>query len=76
MQPLCFRVWPYDENDLETSRHAYELPERDYLNVNIDLNIHGVGGNDSWGARTLNKYTIDGNQSYSYGYIMEYHSNN
>jgi len=76
LQPLCFRVWPYDENDLETSRHAYELPERDYLNVNIDLNIHGVGGNDSWGARTLNKYTIDGNQSYSYGYIMEYHSNN
>ncbi|WP_366926724.1 glycoside hydrolase family 2 TIM barrel-domain containing protein [uncultured Bacteroides sp.] len=72
LQPLCFRVWPYSEEDLEKNRHAYELPERDYLNVNIDLNIHGVGGTDSWGARTLDEYTIDGNQAYYYGYIMEY----
>lgn len=72
LQPLCFRVWPYSEEDLEKNRHAYELPERDYLNVNIDLNIHGVGGTDSWGARTLDEYTIDGNQTYYYGYIMEY----
>jgi len=39
--------------------------------LNIDLNIHGVGGNDSWGARTLEKYTIDGNKPYRYGFIME-----
>lgn len=49
LQPLCFRVWPYGEEDLEKNRHAYELPVRDYVNVNIDLNIHGVGGADSWG---------------------------
>ena len=72
LQPLCFRVWPYGEEDLEKNRHAYELPVRDYVNVNIDLNIHGVGGADSWGARTLDEYTIDGNQAYYYGYLMEY----
>ena len=72
LQPLCFRVWPYGEEDLEKNRHAYELPVRDYVNVNIDLNIHGVGGADSWGARTLDEFTIDGNQAYYYGYLMEY----
>ena len=72
LQALCFRAWPYIEEDLEKARHPYELPQRDFINLNIDLNIHGVGGNDSWGARTLDKYTIDGNQSYKYGFILEY----
>ena len=51
LQPLCFRVWPYGEEDLEHKRHPYEVRHRDFINVNIDLNIHGVGGNDSWGAK-------------------------
>jgi len=72
LQPLCFRAWPYTEEDLEMARHPYELPNRDFINLNIDLNIHGVGGNDSWGARTLEKYTIDGNKPYNYGFILEY----
>jgi len=72
LQPLCFRAWPYSEEDLEMARHPYELPNRDFINLNIDLNIHGVGGNDSWGARTLEKYTIDGNKPYNYGFILEY----
>ena len=72
LQPLCFRAWPYTEDDLEKAKHPFELPVRDLINLNIDLNIHGVGGNDAWGARTLDKYTIDGNKPYSYGFIMEY----
>jgi len=72
LQALCFRAWPYTEEDLEKAQHPYELPHRDFINLNIDLNIHGVGGNNSWGARTLDKYTIDGNQAYKYGFILEY----
>jgi beta-galactosidase len=72
LQPLCFRAWPYGEADLEEAEHIYELPGRDFINLNIDLNIHGVGGDDGWGARTMDKYTIDGNRAYKYGFIMEY----
>jgi beta-galactosidase len=72
LQPLCFRAWPYTEDDLEKARHPFELPVRDLINLNIDLNIHGVGGNDAWGARTMNKYTIDGNKPYRYGFILDY----
>ena len=71
LQPICFRVWPYTEEDIEKAKHPYDLPHRDFVQVNIDLNIHGVGGNDSWGARTMDQYTIDGNKQYYYGFIME-----
>ncbi len=71
-QPLNFRAWPYTEDDLEKAGHPYEIQQRDFINLNIDLNIHGVGGNDSWGARTLDKYTNRGNKPYHYGFIMEY----
>lgn len=70
-QAFCFRAWPYGESDLETAGHDYELPKRDYVNINIDLNIHGVGGNDSWGARTLDRYTIDGNLPYEFSFLIE-----
>ncbi len=70
LQPLCFRAWPWSEEDIENAGHAYELPDRDFINVNIDHNIHGVGCNDGWGARVLDKYTIDANKPYSYGFIM------
>ena len=71
LQPLCFRAWPYAEEDLETTPHHYQLPRRDFVNINIDLNIHGVGGNDGWGARTLDQYTLNGNNPYHYGFILE-----
>ena len=72
LQPLCFRAWPYAEEDLENSRHDYQIPIRDFINLNIDLNIHGVGGDDTWGAKTMEKYTNPGNQPYHYGFILEY----
>ncbi len=71
LQPLCFRAWPYSEDDLPNAKHPYELPERDFINLNIDLTIHGVGGIDSWGAETLAKYTLPGNKPYHYGFILE-----
>lgn len=72
LQPLCFRAWPYTEEDLENSRHDYQLPNRDFITVNIDLAIHGVGGDDTWGAKTMEKYTNPGNKPYRYGFILEY----
>lgn len=72
LQPLNFRAWPYTEDDLENTTHNYQLPKRGFINLNIDLNIHGVGGDDTWGAKTMEKYTNSGNKSYHFGFIMEY----
>ncbi|NWJ52231.1 MAG: DUF4981 domain-containing protein [Bacteroidetes bacterium] len=75
LQPICFRAWPYSEDDLEKANHPFDLKQKDFVNLNIDLNIHGVGGDDTWGAPTMKKYTNDGNKSYSYGFILEYDQN-
>jgi len=72
LQPLNFHAWPYTEEDLENTGHNYQLPKRDFINLNIDLNIHGVGGDDTWGAKTMEKYTNPGNKPYHFGFIMEY----
>ncbi|HEX8017259.1 MAG TPA: beta-galactosidase domain 4-containing protein, partial [Flavobacterium sp.] len=72
LQPLNFRAWPYTEDDLENTTHDYQLPKRNFINLNIDLNIHGVGGDDTWGAKTMEKYTNSGNKPYYFGFIMEY----
>lgn len=70
-QSFYFRAWPYNESDLETISHNYKLPIRDYININIDSLIHGVGGNDSWGAKTLDAYSIDANIPYQFTITIE-----
>ena len=71
LQPLSFRAWPYTEQDIETATHDHELPHRDMINVNLDMKVHGVGGANSWGKRTLPEYTLDSGKSYSYGFILK-----
>ena len=71
-QPLCVRAWDYGEEALEGVGHPHEIDRGHFVNLNIDLNVHGVGGVDTWGARTLSEYTIDGNKPYHYSYVLEW----
>ena len=71
-QPLCIRAWDYGEEDLETATHPNEIARGRFVNLNIDLNVHGVGGIDTWGQRTLPQYTIDGNKPCHYSFVLEW----
>ncbi len=86
LQPFNFRAWPYDETDLYSPmnkeqrystvnmirrKHYYELPERDFINVNLDLAIHGVGGDNSWGAKTMEKYHVRADQPLGFSFILK-----
>ena len=53
LQPLCIRAWDSGEEDLEPAKHPHEIQRDRFVNLNIDLNVHGVGGVDTWGQRTL-----------------------
>ena len=66
-----FRAWNYTETELETKAHAYEMNDCGMITLNIDKEIHGVGGNDAWGARTLDRYTIDGNKPITFSISMK-----
>jgi len=68
-QPLCFNVWDYAEDDLNVA-HPYEVKHHDFINVNIDLNVHGLGGTDTWGKKTLPEYTLPGDKTYNYSYVI------
>ena len=71
-QPLCIRAWDYGEEDLESAAHPHEIQRGRFVNLNIDLNVHGVGGIDTWGQRTLPQYTIDGNKPYHYTFTLSF----
>lgn len=63
---LPFTVSQLDYTDNEF-RHTVDLIPNDFIDVNVDYKQTGVGGNDSWGARPLQKYTLkSGKYSYSY----------
>ena len=71
-QPLCIRAWDYGEEDLEGAAHPNDIQRGRFVNLNIDLNIHGVGGVDTWGSKTLPQYTIDGNSPHHYSFVLEW----
>ncbi|MDE6560563.1 MAG: DUF4981 domain-containing protein [Muribaculaceae bacterium] len=68
--PLCIRAWDYGEEDLKTANHPHELKRGEFVNVNIDQTVHGVGGVDTWGQPTLDQYTIPGNAPHSYSFTL------
>ncbi len=49
-QPFGFNAWPYRQEALMQASHQHVLREEDAVTVNIDAEMMGVGGDDSWGA--------------------------
>ncbi len=73
LQPLCFNAHDYADEELDKYlRHPQDVSRDGLMHLNIDLNVHGVGGINTWGGRTLPEYTLPGNKAYEYGFIVEY----
>jgi beta-galactosidase len=56
-----FTVQHYRPSDIaqenrQTNMHSVDVPRRDIVGINIDRFQMGVGGNNSWGARPIEKY--------------------
>jgi beta-galactosidase len=64
-------AWPYRQGDLEGPAHPYEMPARDTVTVCLDYRQMGVGGDDSWGARTHPEYSLPANRKYEYQLRLE-----
>ena len=46
-----------------------DINPRDLISVNIDYDQMGVGGDDSWGKKTLKKYSLSESE-YQYGFWL------
>ena len=57
--PMCFSALPYTPHELELMTHPNELPPIHHTVVRVSLGQMGVGGDDSWGAKTLPEYLIN-----------------
>ncbi|MCF6268979.1 MAG: DUF4981 domain-containing protein [Melioribacteraceae bacterium] len=44
--------------EVRGTKHPYDLTKQNYISVNIDYKQMGVGGNSSWGSRTIPKYNL------------------
>ena len=55
---INFSALPYTPHELENARHEFELPAVHYTVVRVSKKQMGVGGDDSWGARTHEEYLL------------------
>ena len=58
------------EGDVVVNRHVNDVKPRDLTSVNVDYKQMGVGGDDSWGARTHDQYRLT-DKEYSYSFRMK-----
>jgi beta-galactosidase len=58
------------DNKKRVNIHVNDIEPRDLVSLNIDFGQMGVGGDDSWGKRTLQKYSLN-ELSYTYGFSIE-----
>ena len=68
---LEFSAWPYTMEALQAAYHPWEIRRTAEITVNLDHRQMGVGGDDSWGARTHGEYTLPSNRTYTHRLRLE-----
>jgi beta-galactosidase len=58
-EPLfSFSAHHFTTEDLENAKYSWQMERRDDITLSVDMQQTGVGGDDSWGARTHDEYTV------------------
>jgi beta-galactosidase len=71
---LSVSAWPYSLDDLDSAKHTYDLPKREFNTLNIDYKQQGVGGDIPAMAMLLKKYKLKGGEEYSYTFKIQGYS--
>ena len=69
--PMMFSALPYTPHEMENAMHPYELPAIHYTVVRAAKAQMGVGGDDSWGARTHPEYLLDTNGKMKFSFAFK-----
>jgi beta-galactosidase len=72
--PVKIAITSEDGEDARNDRdrvnmHVNDIRPRELVSVNIDYGQMGVGGDNSWGKRTLQRYMLN-ESSYAYGFTI------
>jgi beta-galactosidase len=69
--PFEWSALPYAPFELEEYDHVYKLPVSGKTVVRVNYKQMGVGGDDSWGARTHPEFTLPANRPYVFRFNLK-----
>ena len=69
--PMMFSALPYTPHEMENAMHPYELPEVHYTVVRAAKDQMGIGGDDSWGARTHEEYLLKTDKKMEFSFVFK-----
>lgn len=64
-------VLPYTPEELEAHDHAYKLPASGKTVIRLMEKQMGVGGDDSWQAKTHPDFTLYANRTYTWRFVLK-----
>lgn len=64
--PFEFSALPYSFLEIEQARHPFELSNSQYTHLTLAGIERGVGGDDSWGAPTLEEYRVSAEEGFKF----------
>ena len=64
------RIEDFESRERSDGRHTIDVPTRDLTTLNVDFKQMGLGGDNSWGAHTHDKYKLT-DKEYRYSFIIE-----
>ncbi|WP_430812263.1 MULTISPECIES: glycoside hydrolase family 2 TIM barrel-domain containing protein [unclassified Carboxylicivirga] len=68
---IHFSAWPYTMETLEIATHPIFLKRDGNITLNIDYKQMGVGGDNSWGGKTHDKYMLNA-KNFSFGFTIQF----
>lgn len=68
---MHFSALPYTPHEMENAMHPYELPEVHYTVIRAAAEQMGVGGDNSWGARTHEEFLLDVSERKEFSFYMK-----
>ena len=69
--PMMVSALPYTPHEMENAMHPYELPEIHYTVVRVAKGQMGIGGDDSWGARTHEEYLLKTDKKMEFSFVFK-----
>ena len=69
-KPFEASVLPWSFDQIQSAKHAHELPDPRAVYVHILQNHMGVGGDDTWGAPVLEEYTLDSSVERIFSFVV------
>ena len=70
-KPMKFSALLYTPHEMENAKHPYKLPPVHYTVIRAIGEQMGVGGDDSWGAKTHPEYLLDTSEKMTFTFTFK-----